>query len=39
MIKEEGLKGFFKGTLPKIASSVPSSAISWGSYELIKRFI
>ena len=39
VLKEEGLKGFFKGTVPKIACTVPSSAISWSCYEIIKRFI
>jgi hypothetical protein len=28
-----------KGTLPKVMSSAPSSAISWGIYEITKRFL
>lgn len=39
MIKEEGAKGFAKGVLPRVLSTVPSSAISWSIYETIKRHL
>ena len=39
IINEEGFRGFFKGTIPKIISTVPSSAISWSVYEIIKKYL
>jgi len=36
---EEGFKGFYKGVLPKIFSTVPSSAISWSTYEILKKLL
>ena len=36
---EEGFRGFFKGTIPKIISTVPSSAISWSVYEILKKYL
>ena len=36
--REDGFfKGFFKGATPRMLSSAPSCAISWGTYELIKH--
>jgi hypothetical protein len=39
IINEEGFRGFFKGTIPKIISTVPSSAISWSVYEILKKYL
>jgi len=36
--KDEGFAGFYKGTIPKIFQTAPSSAISWTIYELVKRY-
>lgn len=33
------MKGFMKGVYPKIASAVPSSAISWATYEILKKLL
>ncbi|CRG99259.1 mitochondrial carrier protein, putative [Plasmodium relictum] len=35
---KEGLGSFFKGSLARMALCIPASAISWGSYETMKRF-
>ena len=37
--KEEGMRGFTKGVFPRILAQAPSSAISWASYEMIKKFL
>lgn len=38
--KEDGfVKGFFKGLTPRIISTAPSCAISWGTYEVVKHFL
>lgn len=34
----EGISTFFKGSLARMALCIPASAISWGSYETMKRF-
>ena len=34
--KEHGIKTFFRGALPRIATHVPSTAIVWSVYEYIK---
>lgn len=39
MLREEGLRGFTKGTFPRVLSTMPSSAISWSIYETIKRHL
>ena len=39
IINEEGYRGFVKGTIPKIMSTVPSSAISWSAYEILKKYL
>jgi len=38
IFREEGLRGFSKGVLPRVLSNAPSSAISWTVYEMMKRF-
>ena len=30
---------FTKGILPRMSINVPSTALSWGTYELIKGFL
>jgi len=37
--KNEGLLAFTKGVLPRMGINVPSTALSWGTYELIKSFL
>lgn len=37
IFKEEGIRGFYKGVIPRIASVAPSAAVSWSTYELFKR--
>jgi len=35
----EGAIAFTKGVLPRMLINVPATALSWGTYELIKGFI
>ena len=37
--KTEGLIAFSKGILPRMSINVPATALSWGTYELIKSFL
>jgi hypothetical protein len=37
--QREGLSAFSKGVGPRMFINVPSTALSWGTYELIKNFI
>ena len=39
IMKEEGIRGFTKGMLPRIIAHAPSSAISWTAYEMIKKLL
>ena len=36
---KEGVRGFIKGIGPRMCINVPSTALSWGTYELIKGFL
>jgi hypothetical protein len=36
IMNKEGLRGFKKGAIARMSINVPSTAISWGTYELIK---
>lgn len=36
---ERGISSFFKGLLPRIIINIPSTAISWSSYELVKYLL
>jgi solute carrier family 25 iron transporter 28/37 len=36
---EEGLRGFYRGLIPRAALSVPGAAMCWGTYESVKTFI
>jgi Mitochondrial carrier protein len=37
--KAEGLSAFTKGVGPRMCINIPSTALSWGTYELVKSFI
>jgi len=37
--QNEGMIAFTKGVLPRMSINVPATALSWGTYELIKGFI
>ena len=37
--QKEGAKAFVKGIAPRMCINIPSTALSWGTYELIKGFL
>ncbi|ANB12366.1 Mrs3p [Sugiyamaella lignohabitans] len=37
--KHDGLRGFWKGLRPRVVSNMPSTAISWTSYEMAKFYL
>ena len=37
--KTEGAIAFTKGVLPRMCINIPATALSWGTYELIKGLI
>ena len=37
--EHEGFRGFTKGVFPRMAMYVPSTALCWGTYEMIKSMI
>ena len=37
--RSEGALAFTKGILPRMSINVPSTALSWGTYELVKSFL
>ena len=37
--RSEGAIAFSKGILPRMSINVPSTALSWGTYELIKNLL
>ena len=39
IIQEEGWRGMFRGTLPRVALHAPSVAISWTAYEMAKDWL
>ncbi|KAL7433199.1 hypothetical protein ACHAXH_003285 [Discostella pseudostelligera] len=39
IVQEEGLRGLFRGTLPRVALHAPSVAISWTAYEMAKEWL
>ena len=39
IMKEEGLRGFFRGILPRLFVHTPSVAVSWTTYEAVKHSI
>lgn len=36
---EEGIRGLFKGAVPRVITMAPASAISWTTYELMKNWL
>ena len=38
-MKEYGIRGFFKGLTPRFFMQAPSSAVAWGTYETVKKFL
>ena len=39
ILREEGPKGFVKGVFPRIIAQAPASAISWTTYEMMKKLL
>lgn len=39
IVAQEGLRGFFKGLVPRAATQSLSSAVSWSTYEFIKSLM
>ena len=39
ILQEEGYRGLFRGTLPRVALHAPSVAISWTAYEMAKGWL
>lgn len=37
--QHEGIWAFSKGILPRMCINVPSTALSWGTYELLKSLL
>ena len=37
--RTEGIMAFTKGILPRMSINVPSTALSWGTYEFIKSLL
>jgi hypothetical protein len=35
----EGLASFSKGMMPRLLINVPSTALSWGTYEVVKLML
>jgi hypothetical protein len=39
ILKNEGIHAFSKGIMPRMCINVPSTALSWGTYELAKSYL
>lgn len=39
IIKQEGIRGMYKGILPNLLKVAPSMASSWYSFELVKDLL
>ncbi len=39
ILREEGAKGFVKGVFPRVIAQAPASAISWTTYEMMKKLL
>jgi len=37
IVQEEGLRGMFRGAVPRMLLSAPAAAISWGTYETVRK--
>lgn len=39
ILQEEGLRGFFRGAAPRMLVHIPSVAVSWTTYDCVKRLL
>mmetsp|Transcript_21897 Transcript_21897/g.31426 ORF Transcript_21897/g.31426 Transcript_21897/m.31426 type:complete len:403 (-) Transcript_21897:295-1503(-) len=39
IVKEEGYRGLWRGTVPRVLSQTPAVAISWTAYETVKTWL
>lgn len=39
IIKNEGIRSFSKGAIARLYINAPSTALSWGTYELVKTLL
>jgi solute carrier family 25 iron transporter 28/37 len=39
ILRQEGVRGLFKGSLPRMLSHTPAVAISWTTYETAKQWL
>lgn len=37
--QQEGVRGFYKGSLPSIIKAAPSAAVTFATYEFVLRYI
>jgi solute carrier family 25 (mitochondrial iron transporter), member 28/37 len=37
--KNEGPRAFSRGIIPRMMINIPSTALSWGTYEIVKGFL
>lgn len=37
--QEEGMRGLFRGTVPRLLFAAPSAALCWGTYEVVKTLL
>jgi len=37
ILKNDGLKGVYRGVLPRMAGAMPEHALSWGTFEIVER--
>lgn len=37
--KSEGVRGFYRGTIPRMFYVAPGAALSWGTYEIFKSLL
>jgi solute carrier family 25 iron transporter 28/37 len=39
IFQEEGFRGFYRGTVPRMVFAAPSAALCWGTYEAVKSML
>jgi solute carrier family 25 iron transporter 28/37 len=39
VLREEGVRGLYRGTLPRMVFAAPSAAMCWGTYEAVKTML
>jgi hypothetical protein len=39
ILQTEGVRGFYKGFMPRAATQSMSTAVAWSTYEMMKKFI